>query len=103
MTVVQKVMHRQQLDRGDAERFQVVDRDRMRQASVGAAQLFGNVRMLLREALDVHLVDDRLVQRNLQQFVALPVERGSMTMPFGLPQASSWSSKHRSSSGSPMR
>ena len=44
MAVVDERVHRQQLDRGDAEALQVVDHRRGRQAGVGAAQRRRHVR-----------------------------------------------------------
>ena len=49
---------RQQLDRGDPQALEVLDRHRVRQARVGAAQLLGHARQLVGQALDVGLVDD---------------------------------------------
>ncbi|BCW49297.1 hypothetical protein StoSoilB13_16390 [Arthrobacter sp. StoSoilB13] len=43
---------------------------------VGSALFLGNFRVQLGKSLDVGLVDDRLVVRNLQEFVAVPVEEG---------------------------
>ena len=46
----------------------------VREAGVGAAQLLGHVGVQLGEALDVGLVDDRLVVGDVGPAVALPVE-----------------------------
>ena len=60
--VVDERVHRQQLDRGDAERRQVARSPaRCASARVRAAQLLGHVGVQLREALDVRLVDHRVV------------------------------------------
>ena len=72
--VVHELVHGQQLDGRDAERRQVADRRRMGEAGVRAAQLLGDVRVAHREALDVRLVDDRLVQRPARRAVRRPVE-----------------------------
>ena len=53
---------------------QVLDRRRVRDAGVGAAQLLGDARVGHRQALDVGLVDDRLVVRRLRRAVDAPVE-----------------------------
>ena len=53
---------------------QVLDRRRVRDAGVGAAQLLGDPRVGHRQALDVGLVDDRLVVRRLRRAVDAPVE-----------------------------
>ena len=58
--VVDELVHRHQLDRGDAERLQVLDDRRVGEGGVGAAHLLGDVRVRLGEALDVRLVDDGL-------------------------------------------
>ena len=61
MVVVDEGVDRQQLDRRDAERFQVADRGIGAEAGIGAAQVFRDVRMLLGKTLDMGFVDDGLV------------------------------------------
>ena len=61
--VVQELVHRHQLDRRHVQRLQVVDDHRVRQPGVGAALFLGDAGMGLGHALDVRLVDDRLVVR----------------------------------------
>ena len=64
--------HRQQLDRGHAERFQV--RNLVDDAGVGAAPPRGDARVRVRrEAAHVHLVDHGLRERATQRCVAFPV------------------------------
>ena len=72
--LVDDVVHGEQLDRGDAERGEVVDGRVGGEPGVGAAQILSHARMALREALHVQLVDDGLVPRRLERPVALPVE-----------------------------
>ena len=72
--LVDDVVHRQQLDRGHAERAQVGDRGLGGEAGVGAAQVLADLGVQAREAAHVGLVDDRLVQRDVGAAVALPVE-----------------------------
>ena len=48
----------QQLDRGDPQALEVLDRHRVGQARVGAAQLLGHAGQLVGQALDMGLVDD---------------------------------------------
>ena len=72
--VLDELVHRHQLDRGDAEPGQVVDDRRVREAGVRAALLLRDVRVQLGQALDVGLVDDRLVVGDVEAAVALPVE-----------------------------
>ena len=54
------LVHREQLDRGDAEVDEVGDGRLVAEPGVGAAQLRRDVRVRRREALDVDLVDDRV-------------------------------------------
>ena len=91
----------QQLDRGDAELLEVLERRLGREAGVRAAQVLAHVRVQLREALHVHLVDDRLVPR-LIRAAGRPPSRscGSTTTHFGIASASSSSSSSRSASSS---
>ncbi len=59
--VVHELVHGHQLDGGDAEPEKMVDDRRVRETGVGAPHVFGDVRMRGRHALDMGLVDDRLV------------------------------------------
>jgi hypothetical protein len=72
--VLHELVRRQELDGRDAEVGEVLDRRRVREAGVGAADLLGDVGVLLREALDVHLVDDGVRERGVQAGVVAPVE-----------------------------
>ena len=69
-----ELVHRHQLDRGDAELLQVVDDRGVREPGVRAAQLLRDVGVQLGEALDVRLVDHGLVVGDRAAAVALPVE-----------------------------
>src|SRR4051794_29524331 len=73
-TLVDERVHREQLDRGDAEGLQVLDDRLARKAEVGAAQLLRHLGMELREALDVQLVDHRVVPRRARRPVVAPAE-----------------------------
>ena len=64
-----------QLDGGDAERGEVADRGLGGEAEIGPAQRLGHVRVELRVALDVQLVDHRLVPRRPRRAVIPPRER----------------------------
>ena len=55
--------------------LQVLDRGLGREAGVGAAKILAHLLVQLREALDVRLVDDRLVPRACRRTVVFPVER----------------------------
>ena len=72
--VLHELVHRHQLDRGDAEILEVRDRGRVGDAGVRAADLLGYVGMGHRQTLDVRLVDHRLVVLVLGVPVAAPVE-----------------------------
>ena len=68
-----ELVDRHQLDGRDAERFQVRNLlDRRRRTCPGASTSLDG---LLREAADVHLVDDRFGERPLEVAVAFPIER----------------------------
>jgi hypothetical protein len=67
-------VHGHQFDGGDAELLQVRDDGRVRHAGVRAALFLGDLRVQLGEALDVGLVDHRLVVGNPQVLVTVPVE-----------------------------
>ena len=72
--LVGDVVHRQQLDRGDAEPAEVVDRRLRGEARVGAPQVLSHAGHPLGEPLDVQLVDHRLGPGPVEPDVALPVE-----------------------------
>ena len=77
IAVVDEGVDRQQLDRGDAERLQIVDHGWRAEAGIGAAQVLGHAGMLLGEALDVGLVDDGFVPMDVLPLrLRLPVEIG---------------------------
>ena len=65
-------MHREQLDRGDAEVLEVGDHRRRGEPGIGAAQLRGQVWMTGGEPLDVQLVDHRVVERGVGAAVVAP-------------------------------
>ena len=72
--LVGDVVDRQQLDGGHAERLEVLDRGLRGQSGVRAAQVLANAGVAHREALDVRLVDHRLVHRRVGRAVVLPLE-----------------------------
>ena len=72
--VLDELVHRHQLDRGDAELLQVGGDRRVRETGVRPALLLGHLRVQLGEALDVRLVDEGLVVGDGEAAVALPVE-----------------------------
>ena len=71
-----RLVHRHELDRGDAEPGEMVDDRGRGQARVGAAQLGRDLRMAHGEAADVRLVDHGLVIGRARLPVAGPVEVG---------------------------
>ena len=74
MLVVEEGVNRHQLDRGDAELLQVVDRDLVAEPGVGAAALLGDPGMAGGESLYMQFVDDRAVERRLRRSVVSPIE-----------------------------
>ncbi len=72
--ILDELMHGQKLDGRHAEPLQILDRLGVRHAGIRAAQLVGDERVRLGEALDVRLVDDGLVPRRLRPAVLSPVE-----------------------------
>ena len=73
--VIDKAVNRKQLDRGDAEPLEMIDHDGRRQAAIGAAQAWRHVFTLLRQALDVRLIDDGVLPGNMRaDLAAAPVE-----------------------------
>ena len=69
-----ELLHRQQLDGGDAEVAQVVDDGGRGQAGVGAAQLLGHPVVQRGEPLDVQLVDHGVGPADLRPDLPGPVE-----------------------------
>ena len=72
--ILHELLDRQQFDRRDAEFLQVGHRHRVGHAGVGAADLLRDVRVSLREPLDVRLVHDRAVPGCVRPAVGAPVE-----------------------------
>ena len=72
--IVHEVVDRKQLHGGGADQVQVLDRFGGRQAGERAPLLLGHGRVHAGVALDVHLVDHRLVHRRVRPAVAAPVE-----------------------------
>jgi hypothetical protein len=72
--VADVLVHRHELDGGDAEGLQVLDDGRVRQAQVRAALLPGQVRVQPGQAPDVGLVDHALVVGHPRRPVPGPVE-----------------------------
>ena len=75
MPVVQVVMRRHQFHRGDAEPREMPDGRFGGESQVRAAQRFRDVRVQLRESLDVKFVDERLVPGRPQRPIVPPRER----------------------------
>ncbi len=74
--VLHELVHRHQLERGDAEVGEVVDDRGVRDRGIRAADLLGHLGVGHRHALDVRLVDDRLVVLVARRAVVAPVEVG---------------------------
>ena len=73
--LVHELVHRHQLDGGDALLADRLEHRRRGEALVGAAQVLGHGRMQLGEALHVQLVDHRRLGPVARTPVAAPVER----------------------------
>ena len=73
--VVDQPVDRQQFDGGDAEFLEMVDHRRRAQPAIGAAPARRDVVALLRQALDVGLVDDGVFPGDVRPYLAAaPVE-----------------------------
>ena len=72
--VLDELVDRHELDGGDAQLGEVLDRGGVTDAGVGAADVLGHVFEQLGQALDVGLVDDRVVVLVLGLAVLAPVE-----------------------------
>ena len=72
--VVDKVMHRHQLDGRDAQAHQMIHDRGGRESGVGAAQMGRHVRVADGESAHVRLVDHRVVPRNVRWAVVAPGE-----------------------------
>ena len=85
-------------------RLQMLDHRRRRQAAEGAAQVRRHVLALLRQALDVGLVDDGVFPGDVGARSRRPqLKASSTTTAFGMPRALSRRSKERSSRALPVR
>ena len=72
--LVREVVHREQLDGGDAEAQKMVEHRVVRHAGEGAAQVRRHVGVARGHALDVGLVDDRVAPGDARACDAEPVE-----------------------------
>ena len=68
-----EMRHRQQLQRGDPQMLQVSNHHRMRERLIGAADLFGDRRVQIRQPLDVRLVNHGFAPRGARRFITFPV------------------------------
>ena len=71
--VIHKRMDGQKLHRGHTEPLEVSDHGRVRHSGVGATNLFGHIRMFLRESLDMNFVDHRLRPKRIRAGIISPV------------------------------
>ncbi|CAM5503278.1 hypothetical protein SCYAM73S_04163 [Streptomyces cyaneofuscatus] len=93
MVLVGELVDRQQLDGRHPEPRQVVDRGRVREPGVGAAQLGRDVRVELGEAAYVEFVDDRVRPRGLGRRSSTQSSSSWTTTPLGTCGAESRSSR----------
>ena len=74
-SIIDQPVDRQQFDGGDAEPLEMVDHRRRAQPAIGAAPARRDVVALLRQALDVGLVDDGVLPGDVRpDLAAAPVE-----------------------------
>src|SRR5438477_11677102 len=76
VTVTDRGMHRQKLDRRDAELDKIIDDRRRGERGKGAALVHIDRRMLDREAAHMHFEDDRLLPGRVRLAVIVPGEGG---------------------------
>ena len=76
MAVVGERVHRQELHGRDAKALEMLDRMLVREPGVGAAQFRRHPRMTHGKALDVQLVDHRVLPGNARRAVVFPVVCG---------------------------
>ena len=69
-----ELVHGHQLHGGDTQVLEIVNRGVMAQAGIGAAEVLGNTGQGGGHALDVQLVDDRLMVLDLRATIIAPVE-----------------------------
>ncbi len=72
--LVHRLLHREELHRGDAEPLEVVDDRRVGEAAVGPAEVLRDIGVAHGEALHVRLVDDEARPDDARALHALPVE-----------------------------
>jgi len=75
VNLVDELVHRQQLDRRDTERREVLEHLRMSEPGIGSALMLGYRRMQFRDATNVGLVDDGVAPGRPGGAVVAPVER----------------------------
>ena len=95
--VLDELVHRHQLDRGDAELREVVGHRRVGEPGVRAALLLGDVRVQLGHPLDVRLVDEGLVVGDGERRSPSQSKNGLMTTPSVMWPAESSSLRESSS------
>ena len=76
VVVVDELMDRHQLHRGDAQAAQVLDHGRMRQAGVGTPQFRRDLRTAHAESFDMALIQHGLVPGDPQRAVITPLKPG---------------------------
>ena len=79
VAVIDEEMDRQQLHRGDAQLLDVLDHRLSAEARIGAAQVLVQPGKSLGEALDVELINNRVVKRYAdlaQHTLTMPIEVG---------------------------
>src|SRR4051794_29498056 len=72
--VVDKGVHRQELNRRHTQCSEIIDDDRRCKARVSATEWYGHIRMLFGKALDVQFVDHRAMKWRLGAAIIAPIE-----------------------------
>ena len=72
-TVVEMLVHGQELHRGDAKIAEVAGRGRVGESGIRAPERLGNAGIKLGEALHMHLADHRLRHRSGRRRIVFPI------------------------------
>ena len=67
--------HRHQFQRGDTQRLEVIDHDRMTKGFIGTADLFWQIRVQPGQSFDMGFIDDRIAPWLAWRGIIPPVKR----------------------------
>src|SRR5579872_7360851 len=88
--IIRPLLDWHELHSGDAERGQMLNDRGARQSRVRAAEVGRNIRMELRQALDMGFVNDGVGQWYGRRMITLPVKRG-----YGIYNDTTWGIRRR--------